>query len=478
MMIRSLTTIDSFLLAGLAGYASLLGILVTVDVKIATVAAILPALAWVIMADKKNSLFLFILFLPYSRSPFMSQNLMGIAGMKPFNLLAALTLAACLFHGGNLLILQERNRNRALLFIWLYFLIFTITLFRSLGYLSILHMFWPNAYSTSVTRFLLSYYLVPALYLVPFFYILNHITERDEIESILMCVWTTIVIFSLVFIGIALSHFSIFLSGNRKALVHLCGTFIGLHYNSIGSFYIITAPVLLLPLVRGKWWGWAGCAVSLIALLLLQSRTAIVVFLLSSCLLLFLLNRKKLLFALLLLTGAAMAILLPLFLLNTLKEGMQPGNRDILVSLFNGRIDLLWIPLLTEWFHDPKLLLFGKGRFSMIASEIYQRGFVIRTAHPHNALIELFLDCGLLVFSGALFTLVTMTGKAWKIAGGINSDLGWVLFMTIICFLIGTISGRSFYPGVDNFFLFVTLPLFINYVFYEKRESMQLADIT
>lgn len=445
----------SFGICGL--YGLVVGLLIMVDPKVGTVAAVLPLLTWIALVEVKNCLYLLLAFTPFHASPFVEQNLMGIPGAKPFSLLAVLTLIVFFYHGGQLL-QHEKTRRRATIYLGIYFAFFSLAMLRSLDYFQLLQMVNPDKFGGfSVSGYLLSWYVKPSLYLVSFIYILNHITSEKDIERIFTFLCVLLGVVSIAVVLIVFSHGDI-LMGTRS--VKYWNTYFGYHYNEIGSFYIILGPLVIVPAVRKRFWGVFNWFLVLLGVVLLQSRTALLGFLLGNLLMLFCLGRKKELILLSSLFFICSLYFLPGFIKNTLQIGLESGDVN---EIFSGRIDSIWVPLLAERFNDMKLLLLGKGFFSMASSTVYQKGIILQTGHPHNAFIEIFLDNGIILFVGFILLFVKFLKSVWHNVRKVNSDIGWALFLSIICYLISCLSGRSFYPEGENMFLFAIIALLINY---------------
>src|SRR6185369_10495761 len=80
-------------------------------------------------------------------------------------------------------------------------------------------------------------------------------------------------------------------SGSRDEMAELSGTYFGVNRNTIGTIYICTTPLLLYKvLTRSVFWI-VPLGLSLVAILLLQSRSALVTVAVAYCL--FLIQRRK-----------------------------------------------------------------------------------------------------------------------------------------------------------------------------------------
>src|SRR5262249_49429024 len=158
-----------------------------------------------------------------------------------------------------------------------------------------------------------------------------------------------------------------------------------------------------------------------------QSRSSLVVFFLMCLILLVLTGRRIAPIAIGIVTVAA--ILFGMFrfapsLNALLSVGVQPGDIGSLDALLSGRLLGLCKPLLEDWLADPTRILFGSGRFGMMTSHIYSRG-AIYGAHPHNALIEVLLDGGLVLAVPVLVGIWAWLRWSWRTGRRLNDDLFW-----------------------------------------------------
>jgi hypothetical protein len=449
-------------------YGLVVGLFIMKNEILGVLAAILPLLAWFTLIDARNCLYLLLAFLPFQASPFIYQNLMGIPGAKPFSLLAILALVVCFYHGGQLIYQPHKTRRKAIIYLAMYFTFFSLALFRSLGYLKFLHALDPEKFESSNIKYLLSYYIKPSLLLVSFIYILNHITSKKDIEKIFTFLCVVLGLISFVVVIISLSHGTIFMQ-HRDATNQFWNSYLGFHYNHIGSFYVVLGPLIIVPAIKKRFWGMLNYFLAMVSLILLQGRTSLLIFPIGSLLMLFLLGKKKELIILLAIFLLFSLNYLPGFIINSLQDiGRGDWNQ-----VFTGRIDSLWLPLLSEWKNNIWLLLLGRGKYAMMTSSGFQIGTVLDVTHPHNAFIEFFLDNGIILLLVFIFFIIKLTKLAWHKLRLINSDIGWALFVSIICYLIATFTGRSLYPSYDNMFLFPVIALLVNHCRLPKSILVQ-----
>jgi hypothetical protein len=439
--------------------AVLIGLTVAFNPQVAIFLSLSPLILWLCLRDKKNALYLFLILMPFISMPVFSSNIMGIVGAKPFNFLAAFTLLMFYFHGGSLLRSSDLIERKSMIFLMIYFLIFSIATFRSLGYLDIMSMISPDNFHNNPLRYLLSEYVRPSLFLIPFIYVLKHFKSEKEISDCVVFIGYSIFLLSIYIIFISIVNFDIVLSG-RRGVVEITSTYLGMHYNSVGSIYIIVVPLLVWLMIKRKRFAVINYSLALLAVALLQSRSAFAVFIFGTLLVIFFLRKRSLLILLTSFFALFFLFWLPDFLAKVLSTGMDTGDLD---AIFTGRLGSLWLPLLVESFSNPVKLIFGVGRYSMVET-FYSRGIIIGTVSAHNAFIEFFVDNGIIIFSIFSTFLLIFLNKAWSWARLLDSPLAWALFICIITYLIGTISGRKIYPDAHNMHLFPIIALYINYI--------------
>ena len=428
--------------------------------RIGYVLCLLPFILWFGLIDKKNILYFLILFLPLHSSPYISQNLMGLPGAKPFNLLSVFVAALFFYHGGNLLRNKDPVEKKILKYLFIYFALFSLVMFRSLDYLPRLHMLDPEQFQSSALSYMLSFYIKPSLYLVSFIYILKHIKTEVEILKCINAICISLFILSLLIIFVSVANLSIVMA-SRGIMGEYWAAIFGLHYNALGSIYIICVPLLMLKALDKSIFSTANYILAALAVTFLQSRSTIAIFLGGTILLLYLLKQKKLLVIAIVSSCMFYALWeLPEFLQRTLSTGLISMDAD---KIFTGRIDSIWLPLIKERFSNLNQLLFGVGRFSMMDSPLYLRYHILQTTSVHNAFIEFFIDCGLIMFAALVVFLGYYMKKAWYFAKKIDSPVLWMFFTCLITYIVGTISGRKIYPSNHNMYLFPIIALLINY---------------
>jgi hypothetical protein len=421
---------------------------------------------------------LFVFMWPFQRVPFLTDNFFGIQGLKPFNLLSAVVLAYLVFDTAPLHATDKIERTSIRIFL-LYFATLAIALIRSVPNAPLLHFRFPDSFPESYFDFVLSACIVPIFYTLSFLFTLKRMCSFQESERITTVICLSILLLSIAFVAVVLMNPSVLLSGHpsesdhpngmaelvmasRDEMAQLCGTYFGIHYNTIGSMYISTLPLLLYrALTRGALWIAPVC-LSLLAVLLLESRSALVA-VAASCSVFLILRRS---FVILVLGAAAAGVTSFLWIGSTVTAlfsvGFDSSSSFSADALLTGRLDYIWVPLLSEWTSNIGLFLFGAGRYGMGTSQLWDTGTLYQATTAHNAIISFFLDCGVILTGVLLVFLLVGTATAWRVGRRLNSDLYWALFACIFGCGISMATNADIFPTIQNMYAFPIIATMIN----------------
>ncbi|WP_156944547.1 O-antigen ligase [Bradyrhizobium sp. Ec3.3] len=413
---------------------------------------------------------LFVFALPFHEVPFLTDNLFGLQGFKPFNLLSAILLVY--FFKSAPLHATDKIEQRSIRIFLLYFATFTIAFIRSIPNAPLFHSHYPNSFSESYSDYVLSSFIVPSFYIVAFLFTLKRMRSFQELERLTTVICLSVLLLSVAFITLVLMNPSVLfsersemaglISGARDEMAELCEGYIGIHYNTLGTIYICTIPLLLYrALTRGGLWI-VPLSLSLLAILFVESRSTLVAVAVSCCL--FLIQRRR--FDILVLGAAAIGITSFLWIGQSVYALFSTGFGDSsglsANSLLTGRVDYIWVPLLNEWTNDIGLFLFGAGRYGMMTSQLWDTGTLIHAVHAHNAIIGFFLDCGAIFTSVLIIFLLVGITSAWRVGRSLNSDLYWALFACIFGYGIGMMTDREIFPTLQNMYVFPIIAMMIN----------------
>ena len=428
-----------------------------------------------LVAHARTGTFFFLLFifmLPFQAVPFLTDNLFGIQGFKAFNLLSAILLAYLVFDTAPLHATDKIERTSIRIFL-LYFVTLAIALVRSIPNAPLLHSRFPDGFSASYFDFVLSACIVPTFYVLPFLFTLKRMRSFQELERITTVICVSILSLSIAFVALVLMNPSVLLSGHptgmaaldpgsRDDMAELCETYFGNHYNLIGTVYICTVPLLLYrALTRSALWI-APLCLALLAVLFLESRSALLT-VAASCSLFLILRRR---FVILVLGAAAAGISSLLWIGPTIQAllsiGFGSGSDVSADALFTGRVGYIWVPLLTEWTSDTSLFLFGAGRHGIVTSQLWDTGTLIHAIDAHNAIINFFLDSGMILTGALLILLLVGTVTAWRVGRRLNSDLYWALFACLFGLGISMATEGNILPTFENMYAFPIIAMMIN----------------
>lgn len=428
--------------------------------------ALLPIVIFMFSSDRKTLLFFFLLVSPYANTPFLSENIMGIAGAKPFNLIAALCLAGMFFHRAGS-IPDDDGEKKVRRYFYLYFLIFTIASFRTLEYLPLLHQLRPDEFHGSALRHLLSSYVQPALYLIPFLYIVQHIKSGEDISQTVRVISISCFVLSIFVLLFSLPNISLIMQ-SRQSTKMIFNAYLGMHYNAVGSLYITVFPILIHQAFKKHPFDILNFLLAVVVIGLLQSRSTLLVVLVSMYLYLFIAGERVHILWVTSILACFVVAWLPFFLFRTFRTGFEQGDIN---AIFTNRINLIWKPLMAEWLGNKSLLLFGKGRYAMMTSAAYGTGRILDTTHAHNAYIDFFVNCGVILLLLFLGFIIRFMKLAWDKGRKCKDGLFSALFICILAFLIGGLTQRDFLPKHENLFLFPITALLINYTLLLSRKN-------
>src|ERR1700758_4201827 len=166
--------------------------------------------------------FFFLLFLfiwPFHRTPFLTDNLFGIQGIKPFNLLSAIVLAYLVFDTAPLHATDKIERTSIRIFL-LYFVTLAIALIRSVPNAPLIHFRFPDSFPESYFDFVLSACIVPIFYTLSFLFTLKRMCSFQEFERITTVICLSILLLSIAFVAVVLMNPSVLLSGHASESDH------------------------------------------------------------------------------------------------------------------------------------------------------------------------------------------------------------------------------------------------------------------
>jgi len=413
---------------------------------------------------------LMILVIPVAASPPMQAHIVELPGAKLANIVAAVFALAVLLNPARLFRIPGKLERNALFAFFAYLSVFIVAFARSVPNIGRLHGMAQDVFPASAAEYALSGLVVPVIFASTFVYVLKYMRTSESISRLLQAMGVAIFILSCVVIAAAASRPEAFNDPSRDAVAALTSDVLGLHYNSIGTMYIVAAPILLyLALKRGGFWT-VNYFIALLAVILLESRTALFIIVAMSAVTLIALGRGRTLLAMAPLVALAAAVVAGTLLVQLLTIGFTEHSGLSFTRFLSGRDEKIWLPLIIEWWSDPLRFWSGAGEYGVLSSFMLFSGVIPPVAHSHNAYLDFFLDNGIVLEFALLGAIVAVVRWAWRTARQIRTPLFWVLFICVVSFLIAGLTGRHFYPNQEDTFLFPVFAMMINVVRLGRSE--------
>lgn len=400
-----------------------------------------------------------LFFLPFQNSPVVNFNLFNVQGLKPFSILAVAALAGELSRR-KAWTFQDSSERTAILWYLAYIFAFFVVFARSIPHLPIFHAELPTQFQNSRVSYFLSYFVRPALSTCLFPLVIRQFRTEGEVHLVRRTISLSMAVLSIAVLATILGSPDIYVGGRG----HMAATFqhyLGLHYNSVGTIYIVVGPLLVYSALEDRILPKLNVTLAAIVVATIQSRSALVIFGLESLLLLFVLRKGLAVLAIAVVsTGVLLIWSAPsVTAIRSVGFGQDTFSVD---ALLTDRVRFLWAPLLREWIADPVLLLSGAGRYGILVSAHYTSGGIAHVTHAHNAFIDLFLDTGLIGVAVVVLSLAAGLSRVWRVGRSIRDPLFWALALCFCGYLAGTLTERGFFPGYDNLLVFPVLALLVN----------------
>lgn len=313
----------------------------------------------------------------------------------------------------------------------------------------------------SIFRYLADYVSWSLLVFIPLVFIVYFYREDKEIEKIIK----TVAVSAVLLAGFMFWVF-LFKAGNKgdfEAIRNDLGKFTGLHGNDIANYFMLSFPIILAwAFYKKSRFSFFSLFIIIAGTVLSFSRTAYFVIALGFLLFLFLTGKFKWIPIVALAAVLAVNFLLPDIVVERATTGMVSGDYD---ELSAGRIDYIWEPLLNELKTDPQTLLIGSGRFGIMNTDAWKQARITLVSHAHNMYLDSVLDVGIIGLAVylALFTALIFyfhkRSKQYRKDFPYQSALLTGCNVSLICYLISGLTGRTFFPDLLNAYLWIVIGL-------------------
>lgn len=423
----------------------------------------------VIIKEPVYGVIVLILMIPFVGLPSLNIQLGGIPGFKPQNIISILVL---------ILFITSRKPepigNLEKSFCIIVFAILVLSNLRTLAFLDNFNAFAIESLDT--VRYLLSYLLKPALFFLMFVIIIFYIRSEKNILTVFYGIFASVTALSIFIIF----NYVFFVQNKTdfEMVRNQIGNSLNMHGNDIADFYIITIPVTIAFLLNKKsLLIKCSLVLSLATVAILYSRTAYLVIALCTIIFFIISGRKNRLPPLLFFGTCAGVFLIPRSMINRIMMGLSGGMSNM-NDITAGRTKDIWQPLIDEYISKPLVMLFGSGRYSIVQTEAFISGKILKVGHPHNMYIEMVLDAGLI---GLVIYIVFYTKLLKKLAGVANElyenrlhkDIIYAIIVASIGYFISGLSGRSLFPAATNAYVQVLLALGFTISYLHPKDKDQ-----
>ncbi|MFQ5709123.1 MAG: O-antigen ligase family protein [bacterium] len=435
-----------FLVSGI-----LLGFLVTVSPYAAVFATLALFVLFAFAKSPLKALSILILLVPFSAMELFNEAVMNLPGAKPLHLLAFFVLAIAAFHYKQ----AEPVPGYAKVFILVLVAIFSISVVRSLSHGEIFSYLEEEKLSTS--QYLLSYYLKPLIYFMPLLVIIKFAKGKGHLAFV-----ANVMVWSIMVLTAFLLFLYVFKCPNKTdvwAVKDYFSLVLNQHTNDLANFYIVVFPVVLMRFFLKKdLTSIVGLGLTVLGIGILYSRTAYVTMVFTFLMYLVISRRAKIL-PVFLIVALGLSLVIGASVKKRLTKGFDSKDYN---EISAGRIDDIWLPLIEEYSQNPRKLVLGNGRYSIITSEAFREGTILDTVrHPHNMYLELVLDTGIL---GLLIVVICSGVVVRKVLKGLrvvrNDEIREYLYAVLVSmtsYFVAGLSGRSVYPDVSNSFFWIVV---------------------
>ncbi|RAK56091.1 hypothetical protein DJ017_17030 [Phenylobacterium soli] len=394
--------------------------------------------------------------------PILQVAVPGAPALRPSSILAALPLVAFAVQPSNWR-RPSPLEFRVLVAFGVYIAVFALEFARSIPNLGIFQAIDPTAFPAQRSTYINSYFFLHVMWALPLVYVVWRFRTPADLVRLFGAISIGLVALSLFIIVNVAAHPEVLFSYNRTAMSALSASTFGMHYNEVAEIFVIVGPLLFyLAMTRGIYWI-CVYAVSLLAIVLLESRTGLLIFLASNAAVLLTTGRVHLILRFAIAMAGILAVVVggPLLAARA-TAGLYQGGNSTFDMILNGRASGIWGPLLSEWTSDPGRFWFGAGEYSILTSHNRMIGGIFRVSQAHNAFLEFFLDCGILLSVVGAAVAVMLLFRGWKVARKIHDELYWALFLCVLAFAISCFTGRRFFPHPDAALMFPLIGALIN----------------
>jgi O-antigen ligase len=447
-----------------SGFTSLLTLLLAPNYFLVFVLVILPFCVFFIF-NKPFVLFqTLIIILPFSSLPIIETQLFGIPGLKVINVLVVAIFISFFISKR----ISNINKNEIFFIVALLSLVL-IAVIRSIPHITIINIHMSENFSN--IRFFQSFFFKSVINLSPLIIISLYVLDIEKLELVLKTYLYSIFIFSIYLLMIY-----IFLTPektNASSIRESFGTVAHLHGNTLGSFYILSFPLIMsYYLIHKNVFSIASMVLAIIVVGLSFSRTAYL--LVPVSIFIYLAFSKRLTWTPII---ACLLLVSINFLPNTISERALKGIETNNVNQISaGRVNEIWVPILQELKESPKTLFFGNGIRGLWTTDAFKKGQIFDAFHAHNLYLTAILDIGLIGLGVLALLYIKIICGIFRIIkifphSGKQKEILFGVVVSILVFLIAGFSGRIWYPIFNNYPLWIVLAIGSSIVKIQSKKN-------
>jgi len=386
---------------------------------------------------------LLIILTPINQAAFMPNSMLGIPGNNPFNFIWLLALVLVLSSRGNG---QNQSLNSyfkpaLLLFLTAFIIATLLTAFN----IDSLHPTIPSQKPT-LSGYYLTYLFKPLQVIIT-----GWLTYKYCRLHGIKTMENAVSLIPVILLPLMMYYFYQGSSGGTDYRTgrDLLTANVGLHANTLGA---VAVAILAYNFGKEKKQfeklDYLSMGCSLLVIVFSLSRMSFI-----ATLVIFLISLKKFTFKQKIISTSLLLIVVLAFmplLLSRINYGITDrsdnktqGQAVNANELSAGRVEYIWIPALNMIEENP---LLGNGILSIWKGKYVVSKKIMIPSHPHNAYLQVGLDMGIAGIIVFMLLLLSM----WKSA---KNNFGFKL--ALITWMIMGITGSTFYPALDTFFIWI-----------------------
>jgi len=347
--------------------------------------------------------------------------------------------------------------------------------------------FWKEGYNP--LKFFLSHGLIPILTTLPYLIIISTVRTKKDIEKIVYYLAMSMGIFALAILLIFV--FRVPFGSDFSIVREIIGIdHLGMHGNNIADFFIVGFPLLLSMALAGdnpkRKWFLAGALFSLMAVLIIYSRTAYAMIGFSVVAIAFLTKKYKIL-----VPGVAGILIIAMLMPSVVNRALSDLDTGEANAITAGRTELIWGEILSELYgkrsYDPLRIAVGHGRYGVLSLATFRNQKMLRVTHAHNMYIDTLVDTGvlglgfyILIYIYLLSGLIRKFIKFKKANDVWGSHLIAGLFVGILSFLFRGLTDSFLLPQLTNSYayIFVAISFVVLRKGYTHERSIEASEKT